>query len=593
RIDREAAGQGWTCFGGSGVPQGRAPGAGPTSFLDDAGWVSAWAPGWGGDRLPDGIGIELPRGSRIVMQVHYNLLNGKRPDRSRAVLTTVPGSQPLTPVQTTLLPAPVELPCAASERGPLCDRFTAQLDQVRKFGQDAALFPTGLLLLCGKNPASPPAGQVSTCDRRIQAPTTIHAVAGHMHLLGRSIQVELNPGTRAARHPALGLPLAGLVRARRPRSRRPGRRRARHLPPRPGAALDDHAAPEAALRAVGRGDDRRDVPGNPPGHPRIAAAPRAAAVSPPTLASMRILLVSQMYPGPGTPDLGVFVASLERELAARGHELERAVVDRRGGRVRHLALARDVLVAARRFRPDVVYAHFLFPAGALAVLAGRVPLVVTAHGQDVANAEHEPVRAITRRTVARAHAVVAVSGWLRDRLVAAVPEAAGKTEVIDCGVDLERFAPRDAARARDAVGWQAPGTAFLCLGSLTERKNVLRLARAFERHGEGSLAFVGDGPLRGALDGRPGIRLAGRVPHEAVPDWVAAADVVCQPNLVEPFGLATLEAMASARTVVATTVGGPPEFVPAAAGVLVDPLDDDALVAALGQASRLPRPNSA
>ena len=306
---------------------------------------------------------------------------------------------------------------------------------------------------------------------------------------------------------------------------------------------------------------------------------------------MRILLVSQMYPGPTTPDLGVFVASLERELVARGHELDRAVVDRRGSRARHLALARDVVGHARSFRPDVVYAHFLVPAGTLAVLAGRAPVVVTAHGQAVANAEREPMRALTRWTVRHAHTVVAVSGWLRERLVAAVPEAAGKTEVIDCGVDLERFAPRDAAEARERVGWRPDGTAFLCLGSLTERKNVLRLARAFAHRGEGSLAFVGDGPLREALAGRPGVRLVGRVAHDDVPDWVAAADVVCQPSLVEPFGLATLEGMAAARSVVATTVGGPPEFVAPGAGVLVDPLADDALVDALSAAAALPRPN--
>ena len=310
---------------------------------------------------------------------------------------------------------------------------------------------------------------------------------------------------------------------------------------------------------------------------------------------MRILLVSQMYPGPDDPDLGVFVASLERELVARGHEFERAVVDRRaGGRGRHLGLVRDARRAARRFDPDVVYAHFLVPAGLAAALATRAPLVVTAHGQDVANAvENAAARAATRYVIRRAATVIAVSGWLRDLLETAVPEAAGKTEVVDCGVDLERFAPRDAAEVREQLGLPANGTHFLCLGALSERKNVLRLARAFDRRGQGTLTFVGDGPLRAALEGRSGIRLAGRVPHEDVPRWIAAADVVCQPSLVEPFGLATLEAMASARSVVATRVGGPPEFVPPEAGVLVDPEDDEALAAALDAAAALPRPNLA
>jgi glycosyltransferase involved in cell wall biosynthesis len=310
---------------------------------------------------------------------------------------------------------------------------------------------------------------------------------------------------------------------------------------------------------------------------------------------MRILLVSQMYPGPDDPDLGVFVAQLERELVARGHELERAVVARRaGGRGRHLRLARDARRAARSFHPDVVYAHFLVPAGLAAAMASPAPLVVTAHGQDVANVGHVPgVRAATRFVVKRAAAVIAVSGWLREKLEVAVPEAAGKTEVIDCGVDVERFAPRDAAEARAELGLVTDGTAFLCVGSISERKNVLRLARAFERRGEGMLTFVGEGLLRAALENRRGIHLAGRVPHDQVPRWIAAADVVCQPSLAEPFGLATLEALASARSVVATSVGGPPEFVPPEAGVLVDPEDEEALVAALDAAAALPRPNPA
>ncbi|HSI97434.1 MAG TPA: glycosyltransferase [Gaiellaceae bacterium] len=311
--------------------------------------------------------------------------------------------------------------------------------------------------------------------------------------------------------------------------------------------------------------------------------------------AMRILLVSQMYPGPDDPELGVFVANLERELLERGHEIQRAVVDRRrGGKSRHLALFRDARRGARRIRPDVVYAHFLVPAGLVAALASRAPLVVTAHGQDVANVGSIPgARAATRFVARRAAAIVAVSEWLRARLEASVPEAIGKTEVVDCGVDLERFAPRPADEARSEIKWQANGTSFLCLGALTERKNVLGLARAFERRAEGTLVFVGDGPLRGALEGRIGIRLVGRVSHEAVPAWIAASDVVCQPSTSEPFGLATLEAMAAARSVVATRIGGPPEFVTDQAGVLVDPTDEDALVAALDTAAALPRPNLA
>ena len=251
-----------------------------------------------------------------------------------------------------------------------------------------------------------------------------------------------------------------------------------------------------------------------------------------------------------------------------------------------------MLRTAHSFQPDVVYAHFLVPAGLLAALAGRAPLVVTAHGQDVENARRSrAVRSATQLTVRRAHAVVAVSSWLLDRLVEVVPAALAKSSVIDCGVDLVEFAPRDVSAARSDVGWSPTGTGFLCLGSLSERKNVLRLARAFEQRGEGELTFVGDGPLRGALEGRPNIHLAGPVEHARAAAWIAAADVVCQPSLAEPFGLATLEGLASGRSVVATRIGGPPEFVPAGAGILVDPYDDDSVRSGLDAAALLPRPN--
>jgi glycosyltransferase involved in cell wall biosynthesis len=302
--------------------------------------------------------------------------------------------------------------------------------------------------------------------------------------------------------------------------------------------------------------------------------------------AVKILLVSQMYPGPDAPDLGVFVAQLERALQERGHEVERAVLDTRsGGKRRYRTLAARTIQAARRFRPDVVYAHFLVPSGLIAALMPGAPLVVTAHGRDVRNVGAVPgIARLTRLTVRRAAAVIAVSDYLRRELEAKVPEAAGKTEVIDSGVDLERFTVQPAPEG---------GPHFLCIGALTERKNVVRLADAFERLGEGTLTFLGDGPLRPRLVGRPNLELAGSVSHDEIPARIAQAHAVCQPSLIEPFGQAVLEAMACGRSVVATRIGGPPEFVPPEAGMLVDPLDLDAMAHALRTAADLPCPNEA
>jgi glycosyltransferase involved in cell wall biosynthesis len=299
---------------------------------------------------------------------------------------------------------------------------------------------------------------------------------------------------------------------------------------------------------------------------------------------MRILLVSQMYPGPADPDLGSFVAQMARALQERGHEIDLAVLDRRaGGKRRFLELRRRVRAAPR---PDVAWAHFLVPSGLLASKLDA-PLVVTAHGRDVRNIGSVPgVAHLTRRVVDRASTVIAVSEYLRREFEEKLPEARGKTEVIDSGVDLERF-----TAAAPAAELEAP--AFLHVGSLSARKNVVRLADAFAQLGRGSLTFVGDGPLRSQLEGRERVRVIGRVAHDAVPGWLSAADVVCGPALVEPFGQALLEALACGKPVVATRIGGPPEFVPADGGVLVDPLDVGELARALETAAALPSPNEA
>jgi glycosyltransferase involved in cell wall biosynthesis len=315
---------------------------------------------------------------------------------------------------------------------------------------------------------------------------------------------------------------------------------------------------------------------------------------------VRILLVSSMYPGRADPDFGVFVAQLVGALERRGHEVERAVVDHRGGsKAKQLTLTAAAFRGARRTpRPDVIYAHFLAPAGVVAAAAsvagGGTPLVLTAHGRDVRNlAEMAAVRMATRLAARRSAAVVAVSGWLRDRLVAALPELAGRVEVIDCGVDLDRFTGGDPALARARLGIAGPGPHLLHVGTLDERKNVIRLAEAFARLGRGTLTFVGDGPLRPRLEGRPGVRVVGRIPHADVPAWITACEVLCLPSIDEPFGQVLIEAMASERSVVAGRCGGPAELVKPGAGALVDPLDPGDIVAGLERAIALGTPNPA
>ncbi len=186
--DRAEKGEGWTCFGGTGVETNEA--------LDNAPWLGAWAPGGSEQIYGKGFGERLDRGSRVIMQVHYNLLAGPRPDVSSAQLRLAPATKKLAPLETVLLPAPVELPCRPShDQGPLCDRSASVADAQARFGSDVGLAANYLHFLCGKVRQGP----VQSCDQTMKSPATIRAAAGHMHLLGRSIKIQVNPGTPQAR----------------------------------------------------------------------------------------------------------------------------------------------------------------------------------------------------------------------------------------------------------------------------------------------------------------------------------------------------------------------------------------------------------
>lgn len=197
-LDAAVPGDGWTCFGGTGIGAGR----GAAGLRGDAGWIAAWAPGANETLLRSGLGFQMDPGSQIVMQVHYNLLGtGGKPaggDQSGIRLRLVDGTGGVAALKTTLLPAPVELPCATGETGPLCDRESSVLDVWRRFGAQSGAIVAGLNLVCNGG-QQPVAGPTQHCDHRVRQEGTVYAVAGHMHLLGRSITVELNPGTPQAK----------------------------------------------------------------------------------------------------------------------------------------------------------------------------------------------------------------------------------------------------------------------------------------------------------------------------------------------------------------------------------------------------------
>ncbi|HEX6792032.1 MAG TPA: glycosyltransferase family 4 protein [Candidatus Krumholzibacteria bacterium] len=251
----------------------------------------------------------------------------------------------------------------------------------------------------------------------------------------------------------------------------------------------------------------------------------------------------------------------------------------------------------RMFRPDALLAYFAFPYGHAAVLFGalfRIPVVISCRGGDI-NLMTAPK--LQGRLIARAlrasSRVWVMSGEMRAKALALGVDAA-RVDVIPNGVDAARFFPRRAGEARERLGIANDGRIVVCVSRLSHEKGIDVLVDAFARMQDAGarLFVVGDGVERDALAQRArergagaSITFAGTRPHDEIPWWLAAADVVVLASRHEGMPNAVLEALASGRPVVATAVGGTRELVTdPALGRLVPPEDVDALAGALRDA---------
>ena len=192
-ITQDKNGAGWPCFGGTGL------GGMLTTFVSSP-WLSSWAPGRGKDISPVGYGTPFKKGERFVLQVHYNLLaanSGKlETDRSKIVMETIPAKgAKIKQLHVELFPAPVELACPPGVTGPLCDRRKSLIDLAARTSTTSAFEAAGINALCAQDPFKPTASLKSRCDKIINSNFNVIAAGPHMHLLGRSLKLTLNPGS--------------------------------------------------------------------------------------------------------------------------------------------------------------------------------------------------------------------------------------------------------------------------------------------------------------------------------------------------------------------------------------------------------------
>lgn len=283
----------------------------------------------------------------------------------------------------------------------------------------------------------------------------------------------------------------------------------------------------------------------------------------------------------------------QAEVDELGVEVHRV---RMSNRAAALTSVRSATGMLRRWRPDVLVS-FLYQANMMCRLAGQaagVPYVISSIRNEYFGGRGRELA--MRLTDRLAHVTVTNSRLAADSLLRRRVVSAERLQVVPNGLDVAHFFDRSRRHPLRAELGVAPDEfLWLAVGRLRAQKDWPNLLRAVSLlpADRQRVVVAGFGRLEAelaelsmTLGVADRVRFLGR--RDDIPQLLGAADGLVLPSAFEGLPNVVLEAMAAARPVVATGVGGVPELVDDSTGRVVPPHDPAALAAGMHHVSGLP-----
>jgi teichuronic acid biosynthesis glycosyltransferase TuaC len=228
----------------------------------------------------------------------------------------------------------------------------------------------------------------------------------------------------------------------------------------------------------------------------------------------------------------------------------------------------------KTYNPDVINVHWMYPDGFGTVLAAKllgIPVVTHSLGCDINESATYPSRRFFIKLALKwADFNISVSEELRKKTVQ-IGSLSERTITIMNGVNKELFKSRDKIFIRQNLSLPEDKTLFLYAGNFNIEKGLEVLIRAFyqvhKKYRNALLVVVGSGPLEkeiyqlvSELGIASKIIFVGRVTHDQIPEYLAAADFLCLPSLREGCPNIVLEALSTGIPVLSSKVGAVPEM---------------------------------